>query len=85
MDVASPPDPPARGTATSNFGVGKRESHDASSFYERFVPPILSTDDEVTAQATLDRSVPSGPNSSSRHCATSSPVSTSSGWKPARL
>ena len=25
-------------TSTSNFGVGKRESHDASDFYARFAP-----------------------------------------------
>ena len=25
-----------RGTTTSNFGVGARESHDATPFYERF-------------------------------------------------
>jgi site-specific DNA-methyltransferase (adenine-specific) len=36
-----------RPTATSNFGVGRRESHDATAFYERFQPPELSTDDEV--------------------------------------
>jgi site-specific DNA-methyltransferase (adenine-specific) len=35
------------GTATSNFGVGKRESHDASAFYERFEAPALSGDDDV--------------------------------------
>jgi modification methylase len=35
------------GTATSNFGVGKRESHDASAFYERFEAPELSGDDDV--------------------------------------
>jgi site-specific DNA-methyltransferase (adenine-specific) len=34
-------------TATSNFGVGARESHDASAFYERFRPPELSDDDTV--------------------------------------
>ena len=34
-------------TTTSNFGVSKRESHDASSFYERFERPILSTDSAV--------------------------------------
>jgi len=34
-------------TATSNFGAGARESHDASGFYERFRPPELSTDDTV--------------------------------------
>lgn len=37
------------GTATSNFGVGKRESHDATAFYERFEAPALSGDDDVPA------------------------------------
>ncbi len=36
-----------RPTSTSNFGVGRRESHDATAFYERFQPPELSADDEV--------------------------------------
>jgi DNA modification methylase len=36
-----------RPTATSAFGVGRRESHDASGFYERFTPPVLSDDDAV--------------------------------------
>ena len=36
-----------RTTATSNFGVGRRESHDASAFYDRFRPPDLSADDTV--------------------------------------
>jgi site-specific DNA-methyltransferase (adenine-specific) len=31
-------------TRTTNFGVGKRESHDATDFYARFTPPALSTD-----------------------------------------
>jgi site-specific DNA-methyltransferase (adenine-specific) len=35
------------GTSTSNFGVGKRESHDASAFYDRFEAPELSADDHV--------------------------------------
>jgi DNA modification methylase len=35
------------GTATSNFGVGRRESHDASAFYGRFTPPELSEDETV--------------------------------------
>ncbi|MEZ5215269.1 MAG: DNA methyltransferase [Ilumatobacteraceae bacterium] len=30
-----------RGTATSEFGVSNRESHDASAFYERFTMPEL--------------------------------------------
>src|SRR5215208_832670 len=36
-----------RRTATSNFGVTRRENHDASAFYERFRPPALSDDDAV--------------------------------------
>ncbi len=36
-----------RRTATSDFGVGKRESHDASAFYGRFHPPELSDDATV--------------------------------------
>jgi len=39
--------PKKRGTATSNFGVSKRESHDASAFYERFAMPEVSDDDTV--------------------------------------
>ena len=35
-----------RRTTTSNFGVGRRESHDASGFYGRFEPPVL--DDDAT-------------------------------------
>jgi len=35
------------GTSTSRFGVGKRESHDATDFYARFRPPEISTDAEV--------------------------------------
>jgi site-specific DNA-methyltransferase (adenine-specific) len=31
-------------TRTTNFGAGKRESHDASDFYARFTPPSLSAD-----------------------------------------
>ena len=31
-------------TRTTNFGVGKRESHDATDFYARFTPPTLSDD-----------------------------------------
>jgi DNA modification methylase len=36
-----------RSTATSNFGVGGREAHDASGFYGRFRPPEISKDDTV--------------------------------------
>ena len=34
-------------TSTSAFGVGRRESHDASGFYDRFTAPVLSGDDNV--------------------------------------
>ncbi|MEZ5167413.1 MAG: site-specific DNA-methyltransferase [Acidimicrobiales bacterium] len=34
-------------TATTAFGVGRRESHDSSSFYDRFTAPTISTDDTV--------------------------------------
>ena len=36
------------GTRTSAFGVGKREGHDSSAFYERFHAPEVSDDDTVT-------------------------------------
>jgi len=36
-----------RATSTSNFGVSRRESHDSTDFYARFVPPDLSDDDFV--------------------------------------
>jgi modification methylase len=36
-----------RPTATSAFGVGRRESHDASGFYRRFHPPAVSDADDV--------------------------------------
>jgi DNA modification methylase len=35
------------GTTTSNFGVGRREAHDSTTFYARFSPPVLSADDRV--------------------------------------
>ena len=38
---------PRRPTATSNFGVSRRENHDATAFYERFTPPVLSDDSTV--------------------------------------
>jgi DNA modification methylase len=41
-----------RGTSTSNFGVGKRENHDSSGFYERFGAPVLSADDTVVPLAS---------------------------------
>lgn len=40
-------------TATSGFGAGRRESHDASAFYARFPTPELSDDDAVVAPYDL--------------------------------
>lgn len=40
-------------TRTSNFGAGRRESHDASGFYGRFTAPAVSRDDHVTGPITL--------------------------------
>ncbi len=36
-----------RGTRTSNFGVSKRESHDATPFYARFTAPEVSASEDV--------------------------------------
>jgi site-specific DNA-methyltransferase (adenine-specific) len=48
-----------RATSTSRFGVGRRESHDASDFYSRFRPPELSDDDAVhpNFDLTLDEAI----------------------------
>ena len=42
-------------TSTSAFGVSKRESHDASGFYRRFTPPVLSDDDSISPPRVLDK------------------------------
>lgn len=34
-------------TTTSAFGTGAREGHDATPFYDRFRPPVVSADDTV--------------------------------------
>ncbi len=34
-------------TSTRSYGSGKREGHDASSFYSRFAPPKLSADEDI--------------------------------------
>jgi site-specific DNA-methyltransferase (adenine-specific) len=44
-----------RGTKTSNFGVSRRENHDASSFYARFAAPEVSNDDGVRPPSVVDR------------------------------
>ncbi len=43
-----------KSTATSNFGAGGRESHDATGFYERFRAPELSDDDTVLLPTPVD-------------------------------
>jgi site-specific DNA-methyltransferase (adenine-specific) len=35
--------PRRKPTSTSNFGAGRRESHDATDFYARFTPPKIDT------------------------------------------
>jgi DNA modification methylase len=44
-----------RTTRTSNFGVGARESHDSSPFYDRFRAPQLSDDDHVPAPQPVEQ------------------------------
>lgn len=41
-------------TRTSSFGAGKRESHDATEFYARFVAPEISDDETVTPCPVAD-------------------------------
>ena len=42
-------------TATSSFGVSRRENHDASGFYARFKAPEISGDDLVKEPEAVDR------------------------------
>jgi site-specific DNA-methyltransferase (adenine-specific) len=46
-----------RPTATSAFGVSKREAHDSSAFYARFSPPELSDDSTVNEPKVVDEIV----------------------------
>jgi DNA modification methylase len=62
MSGGSPPR--RRPTSTSNFGVGRREGHDASAFYERFTPPDISDDETVVAPFEIDEPFRTG---DSRH------------------
>lgn len=43
-----------RKTTTSNFGVGARESHDSTPFYDRFRAPDVSQDQNVPAPAAIE-------------------------------
>lgn len=42
-------------TATSTFGVGRREGHDSSAFYDRFPMPKVSKDNKIAPPACLDQ------------------------------
>ncbi|MCL4434468.1 MAG: site-specific DNA-methyltransferase [Actinobacteria bacterium] len=44
-----------RSTSTSAFGVSRRESHDATGFYQRFTPPELSSESEIADHRALDK------------------------------
>jgi len=57
-DRAVGPSPPRRlrrPTSTSNFGAGRRESHDATAFYARFHPPVVSGDATLRRPRSVDR------------------------------
>ena len=41
-------------TRTSNFGSSRRESHDASAFYDRFEPPTIHKDRDVNWHKAID-------------------------------
>ena len=40
-------------TSTSDFGAGRRESHDATAFYGRFEPPVIDDDETVAAPVPI--------------------------------
>ncbi len=42
-------------TVTSDFGSGRRESHDSTAFYGRFKPPVVSDESVVNPPAAKDR------------------------------
>lgn len=48
------PGRPRRPTATASFGSSRRESHDATGFYRRFVAPEVSGDDTVLRPKRVD-------------------------------
>lgn len=53
--LADPPNSRTRKpTSTTRFGSSRRENHDATAFYERFVPPELSTDARVVKPRKRD-------------------------------
>ena len=54
-------------TVTSAFGVGRRESHDASGFYARFEAPEMSADDAVEPLRDLPQGAAACIEADSRH------------------
>ena len=54
-DTSNGKPPRKGGTRTSAFGVGKREGHDSSPFYERFHAPEISTDATIGTTEDVDR------------------------------
>lgn len=44
----------SRRTSTQAFGSSKRESHDATGFYSRFVPPNVTQDVEINRPTVVD-------------------------------
>ena len=52
---------PRRPTATSNFGSSRREGHDASAFYERFVAPEVSMTRRSVGRTKSTSSTPMTP------------------------
>ncbi len=58
MTAAGGSSPTARraraATATANFGSGRREGHDATAFYDRFVAPEISADSTVAPPTDVD-------------------------------
>ena len=41
-------------TRTRSFGSGRRENHDATGFYRRFAPPVVSDDADVRPPSRVD-------------------------------
>src|SRR5918994_5750756 len=55
LRVAEPGGRKRAATATSSFGVGRREAHDATAFYARFTAPTLSDDAVVNPPGVVDQ------------------------------
>ncbi len=55
MPGVSGPERRRQATSTSSFGVGRREGHDSSAFYNRFTAPLIDENGTVAKPACLDR------------------------------